>query len=76
MRMSTCVTPLPKGGALRSVTAPNESTDWHRFQHGVRTWSRLHGFVSLELGGAFTAMRLDADALFAAEVHDLAPRVS
>ncbi|GAA1809496.1 TetR/AcrR family transcriptional regulator [Agromyces neolithicus] len=46
------------------------------FQNGVRTWSRLHGFVSLELGGAFAAMGLDADALFDAEVHALAPAVS
>lgn len=38
------------------------------FQLAVRVWSRLHGFVSLELGGAYNAMNVDADALFDAEV--------
>jgi AcrR family transcriptional regulator len=37
----------------------------------VRTWSRLHGFVSLEIGGNFASMGLDADALFDAEVAAL-----
>ena len=32
----------------------------------VLLWSRLHGFVSLELGGNFESMGLSADALFAA----------
>ena len=32
----------------------------------VLLWSRLHGFVSLELGGTFASMGLSADALFAA----------
>jgi AcrR family transcriptional regulator len=30
----------------------------------VLDWSRLHGFVSLEIGGNFASMELDADALF------------
>jgi len=30
-------------------------------------WTRLHGFVSLEIGGNFASMGLDADGLFAAE---------
>lgn len=41
------------------------------FPSAVRTWSRLHGFVSLEVGGAFTAMQLDVDALFDAEARAL-----
>lgn len=41
------------------------------FPRAVRTWSRLHGFVSLEVGGAFTAMQLDADALFESEVRPI-----
>jgi AcrR family transcriptional regulator len=35
----------------------------------VRVWSRLHGIVSLELGGAYAAMDVDADALFADELQ-------
>lgn len=42
------------------------------FQLAVRIWSRLHGFVSLELGGAYDAMTVDADALFDAELTVLA----
>ena len=37
----------------------------------VLVWSRLHGLVSLELGGNFASMGLDADALFAAELRAL-----
>ena len=35
-------------------------------------WSRLHGFISLEIGGNFASMGLDADALFEAELAELA----
>lgn len=41
------------------------------FQRAVTVWSRLHGIVSLELGGNFAAMHLDADALFDREVDGL-----
>lgn len=41
------------------------------FQGAVRVWSRVHGFVSLELGGAFTAMGIDVDALFEREASAL-----
>jgi AcrR family transcriptional regulator len=34
----------------------------------ILIWSRLHGFVSLEIEGNFTSMDLDADKLFAAEL--------
>jgi AcrR family transcriptional regulator len=34
----------------------------------VLAWSRLHGFVSLEIEGNFASMGLDADKLFAAEL--------
>jgi hypothetical protein len=33
-------------------------------EEAVLAWARLHGFVSLEIGGNFASMRLDADALF------------
>lgn len=41
------------------------------FQRAVTAWSRLHGIVSLELGGNFAAMHLDADALYDREVDGL-----
>ena len=37
----------------------------------VLVWSRLHGFVSLEVAGNLASMAPDADALFAAEVASL-----
>ncbi|AGZ38812.1 TetR family transcriptional regulator [Actinoplanes friuliensis DSM 7358] len=37
----------------------------------VAVWSRLHGFVSLEIEGNFTSMGVDPDGLFAAEVEAL-----
>src|SRR4051794_32837295 len=33
-------------------------------EEAVLVWARLHGFVSLEIGGNFASMGLDADALF------------
>jgi AcrR family transcriptional regulator len=37
----------------------------------VQVWARLHGFVSLEIGGNFAAMGLDPDKLFRAELERL-----
>jgi AcrR family transcriptional regulator len=37
----------------------------------VQVWTRLHGFVSLEIGGNFTSMQLDPDKLFRAELERL-----
>lgn len=37
----------------------------------VTAWSRLHGFVSLEIEGNFRSMGLDPDHLFATEVDAL-----
>ncbi|HWC78783.1 MAG TPA: TetR/AcrR family transcriptional regulator [Pseudonocardiaceae bacterium] len=34
----------------------------------LSAWTRLHGFVTLELGGNFASMGIDADVLFAGEV--------
>jgi AcrR family transcriptional regulator len=39
----------------------------------VLIWSRLHGFVSLEIGGNFGGMGIDAESLFEIEVATLAP---
>jgi AcrR family transcriptional regulator len=38
---------------------------------GVLLWSRLHGFVSLEIAGNFASMGLDPDALFEAQLAEL-----
>ena len=40
----------------------------------VLIWSRLHGFVSLEIGGNFAGMGIDAEALFEIEVASMAPQ--
>lgn len=37
----------------------------------ISAWARLHGLVSLELGGNFSAMGIDAEALFRYEVDTL-----
>ena len=37
----------------------------------VQVWARLHGFVSLEIGGNFTSMGLDPAKLFRAELQQL-----
>jgi AcrR family transcriptional regulator len=38
----------------------------------VLTWSRLHGFVSLEIAGNYASMGIDPDQLFEAELSRLA----
>ncbi|WP_226345571.1 TetR/AcrR family transcriptional regulator [Agilicoccus flavus] len=47
-----------------------------RFGLAVSVWSCLHGVASLECGGSFAAMRLDADALFEREVQVLEERIA
>jgi AcrR family transcriptional regulator len=37
----------------------------------LSAWARIHGVVSLELGGNFTSMGVDADALFRHEIDAL-----
>jgi AcrR family transcriptional regulator len=41
--------------------------------HAVLVWSRLHGFVSLEIGGNFAGMRIDGASLFEVELDSMAP---
>jgi AcrR family transcriptional regulator len=43
-------------------------------QYVVRVWSLMHGIVSLELGGAYTAMDIDADALYDEEIRAITQR--
>jgi hypothetical protein len=37
----------------------------------VLVWSRLHGIVSLEIGGNFASMGLDPDQLFEIQLNHL-----
>jgi hypothetical protein len=37
----------------------------------VLTWSRLHGVISLEIGGNFASMGRDAARLYEAEIDAL-----
>jgi AcrR family transcriptional regulator len=69
-------TPLSR--ALRS-----QLTMWAQRRHinidapnalrAVLIWSRLHGFVTLEIGGNFAGMRIDAESLFEIEIASMAP---
>lgn len=54
---------------------PPESADPEVFEAVLSGWCRLHGFVGLELGGNFTSMGVDADALFGREVDALVGRL-
>lgn len=38
----------------------------------VVAWTRLHGFVGLEIGGNFASLQIDAAALFDREIEVLA----
>jgi AcrR family transcriptional regulator len=44
--------------------------------HGVITWTRLYGFIRLEIEGAFQSMGLDADFLYQREVEGLMTAVA
>jgi AcrR family transcriptional regulator len=55
--------------ALRHQRNPGDPDTLYR---GVITWTRLHGFVSLEIEGAFASMGIDADTVFHREVDALA----
>jgi AcrR family transcriptional regulator len=55
--------------ALRHERDPSDPDALYR---GVITWTRLHGFVSLEIEGAFASMGIDADTVFRREVDALA----
>jgi AcrR family transcriptional regulator len=47
------------------------SSDSSTALRAVQTWSRLHGFVSLEIAGNFAAMGFDPGALFDLELSSL-----
>ena len=53
------------------VTARHVDIDPAIALRGVLLWSRLHGFVSLEIAGNFASMGLHPDALFEAQLAEL-----
>ncbi|AGL14115.1 TetR family transcriptional regulator [Actinoplanes sp. N902-109] len=57
--------PQPPADLARQFTAWSGAADPAAALHAVTWWSRLHGFVSLEIEGNFASMGLDADLLFA-----------
>lgn len=58
--------------ALGGAAATDTGRDPAAVTEVVRVWSRLHGMISLELGGAYAAMDVDAEELFAVEVATMA----
>jgi AcrR family transcriptional regulator len=80
--MNVLVDVLDDAGAeVRSAALARELERWARSRgidlnapvalRAVQVWARLHGFVSLEIGGNFTSMGLDSDKLFRAELERL-----
>jgi AcrR family transcriptional regulator len=72
----------PTGGSTRTpkalaaeanawIKARGHTADTSTALRAVQTWSRIHGFVSLEIAGAFASMGLDPDALFDLELPNL-----
>lgn len=65
------------GALARQLSAWGSSRDPSRefppavLRLGVAAWTRLHGVVSLDLGGVFDALEVDAAAFLAAELDDL-----
>ena len=67
----------PPAGALvsdlsRWATQRGAPVDATRAVRAILTWSRLHGFVSLEIAGNFASMSIDSDRLFEIELAALA----
>jgi AcrR family transcriptional regulator len=81
--MDLLVEALPphSGSAPPARRLASQASDWAT-DRGVRadavtavramlTWSRLHGFVSLEIDGNYASMGIDPDALFEIELSTL-----
>jgi AcrR family transcriptional regulator len=58
----------------RWASARGAQVDPSTALRAVLTWSRLHGFVSLEIAGNYASMGIDPDKLFEAELGGLAGR--
>ncbi|MBO0730428.1 MAG: TetR/AcrR family transcriptional regulator [Acidimicrobiaceae bacterium] len=65
---------IPKGLVAQATSwmqSQGLSADVPTAIRAVQTWSRLHGFVTLEINGNFASMGLDPDALFEIELSSL-----
>jgi AcrR family transcriptional regulator len=58
----------------RWASARGAQVDPSTALRAVLAWSRLHGFVSLEIAGNYASMGIDPDQLFEAELGGLAGR--
>jgi AcrR family transcriptional regulator len=56
-----------------AIAHERDPADPDRLYRGMIAWTRLHGFVSLEIEGAFASIGIDADTVFHREVDALAP---
>ena len=66
--------PLPPGLADQlSEWAQNRGVqaDPANALRAILTWSRLHGFITLEIAGNYASMGIDPDQLFETELHAL-----
>jgi AcrR family transcriptional regulator len=64
---------LLAGAASGSAPGGHDPEVLHQ---GVITWTRLYGFIRLEIEGAFQSMGLDADFLYQREVEELVTAVA
>lgn len=81
--MDALIEILPRGGeeSRPSESLASQASDWAN-KRGTRvdaatairamlTWSRVHGFTSLEIDGNYASMGIDPDALFELELSAL-----
>jgi hypothetical protein len=55
----------------RWATQHDRDTDAAIALRAIRMWTRLHGFVGLEIDGSFASMDIDPDLLFEIELATL-----
>ena len=67
-----CSARAPAGGLSGwAARLGRDAGDPDVLYRGVIAWTRLYGFVALEIEGAFTSMGIDADAMYRREVEAL-----
>jgi len=62
---------LVEGGEGAGVVVRGLEADPATALRAVLTWSRLHGFVSLEIAGNYASMAIDPDQLFEIQLATL-----
>jgi AcrR family transcriptional regulator len=68
---SPAPTSAPASGLAEWAERRGVEADAATALRAVLTWSRLHGFVSLEIAGNYASMGIDPDQLFEAELRAL-----